>query len=121
MIRNQNRSEPYWGILGGWLLGSVVVLGIVGTAVLYFTTQTSVTCTVTDKDRTTTAEGVSDHRVYTEDCGTFKVGDEWLLGAFNASDTYSQIEIGDTYNFDVVGWRNGFLSLFPNILSATPR
>lgn len=78
-------------------------------------------CTVDDKDRTTqVVEGVASsvYRVYT-DCGIFNVEDAFFLGKFNSADTYADIEIGKTYLFETYGFRNGFFSWFPNIVSAT--
>lgn len=112
-------------------LGAVVLLAAVGVigggAALYNSTRTTERCTVDDKDRSikvhsdgsgnTTSQ--TDYRIYTSDCGVFTVGDNPFLLKFNSADTYSAIHKGSTYDFDVIGWRNGWFSMFPNILSAT--
>lgn len=70
------------------------------------------TCHVTGKDRTSEA-GM---RIYTEDCGTFVNSDSWLRGKTTSGDLYGRIQPEGVYTLRVVGWRNGFLSSFPNIL-----
>lgn len=72
-------------------------------------------CKVEDKDRAIDSSGNSSYRVYS-DCGVFEVADDMIEGQWNAADTYSKIDVGETYNFETIGWRNGFLSLFPNIV-----
>ncbi|UOR02022.1 DUF1523 family protein [Leucobacter allii] len=74
-------------------------------------------CTVEDKDRAIDSEGAPSYRVYT-DCGVFTIADNLFEGQFNSADTYSDLEIGATYELETIGWRNGFLSLFPNIVEA---
>lgn len=80
------------------------------------------TCTVSDKSATKNSSedgGGTDYRIYTEDCGTFAVGDSLTRGKWNSSDTYGKIKVGHTYKFNHYGYRNGFLSMFPNITEAT--
>lgn len=107
-----------------------LALGLIASVVYgvaYFSSQTELTnCVVSSKDRsvsvTSDGEGnvtsSTSHRVYTS-CGVFEVNDNLLLLKFNSADTYGFLEDGKSYNLKVVGWRNGFLSLFPNILEAT--
>lgn len=107
----------------------VILIALVASiiyAVAYSTSRsTAENCVVTDKDRSISVESdgegnvssKTNHRVYSS-CGVFTVDDAWWLGKFNSSDTYSQIEVGGTYNFDKIGFRNGFFSMFPNILEA---
>lgn len=82
--------------------------------------QTTQTCTVTDKDRTTVTprDGTSrsDSRIYTEQCGTMQVADLLTQGQFDSADIYASIEAGHTYKITTVGWRIPFLSAFPTIL-----
>lgn len=77
--------------------------------------QKDQTCTVESKDRST-SDGVSVYRVYTEQCGVLGIEDALFQGNFNSADVYSKIEEGKTYQFKTAGWRNGPLSLFPNII-----
>lgn len=101
-----------------WLPVAFFIIAIIGVPAHILTwgnTRETVTITVEDKDRTSNSEGGSDSRIYT-DKGVFAVGDDWLKGEFNSSDTYADLVVGGTYEVDTVGWRNGFLSMFPNIV-----
>lgn len=72
-------------------------------------------CTVTGK-YTAVVDKKSQNRLETS-CGVFQVSDEFVKGQWNSADTYAGIQIGKTYDFDAYGYRNGFLSLFPNVVS----
>lgn len=105
----------------GFAVLFVVVAGFILSAVgfgLYssFHTETFSNCKVEDKDRTSN-DGKSDMRVYTT-CGNFKVGDSWLSGTWHSSDTYREIKVGKTYDFDTRGIRVPLFSWFPNIIEA---
>jgi len=95
----------------------IVVAVVPAYGIIWSNTHTTVTCTVEEKDRTTKAKGGSDQRLYT-DCGVLSVADDWINGQWNSSDLYSQLDAGETYTFETVGWRNGFLSAFPNVVGA---
>jgi hypothetical protein len=73
-------------------------------------------CHVTEKDRVGTGSGHSEMRIYTSDCGTLVNRDSYWRGKTTSADTYAQITPGNAYSFRIAGWRNGFLSDFPNIL-----
>ena len=103
---------------GIFLLVGLMVLGLVGFSIYAATHDKTVAgCQVIDKDRTRTDDG-SDARIYTENCGTFKVGDSLLNGTFSSADTYAGIKVDKTYDFETVGFRIPFFSSFPNILKA---
>lgn len=74
-------------------------------------------CLVTDKY--VQVSGKSSAKIVASSCGVFMVEDELSQGNWNSADVYAQIEVGKTYDFEAYGPRNGFLSLFPNINSAT--
>ncbi len=102
-------------------LFAIVAVVVLGSGGLYLTTKHTETCTVASKERTThVSDGTSTQQklVYTNDCGTFTVDDAWYQGKFNSADTYGMLKDGKTYTLTVMGWRNGFFSWFPNILSA---
>ena len=80
----------------------------------------TMTCTVSDKDRSSTSKGKSVFRVYTEECDTLGIADNWLQGNFNSSDLYAKIKPGQRYTFQTVGYRNGFMSWFPEITRLEP-
>lgn len=94
---------------------AVLVLALVGFGVYggLRTTEHSA-CEVTDKDRTSNSEGKSSMRVYTT-CGTFEVADSVFVGRWDSADVYGDIEIGQTYDFTVRGFRIPIASTFPNI------
>lgn len=80
-------------------------------------------CTVTGKESVSTTNASSDmrtheYRVYTEECGTLKVADTLSYGRWDSSELYSQLKEGETYNILTGGYRNGFFSIFPNVLEA---
>lgn len=75
-------------------------------------------CQVVDKDRTSDGNGGSDMRVYTENCGNFSVADSLLSWTWHSSDTYREIEVGQTYDLKTRGIRVPFFSQFPNITEA---
>lgn len=50
-----------------------------------------------------------------ENINVFEITDSLALGRFNSADVYSGLEIGKTYAFTVVGERNEFYSIYPNI------
>lgn len=90
-----------------------------------FVKNEPVTCTVTDKDRSTASTesgSKSVFRIYTEGgdrCGTFGLADNPFAGNWNSADIYGRIKVGATYELETVGTRNGFMSWFPEITKAT--
>lgn len=93
---------------------AALVLSTTGCAAMY--PEHTAVCKVTGKDRTSNHNGGSDMRIYTANCGTFKVADAVSLGHFNSADTFGQIQEGHKYRFTYRGFRAGFFSAFPNIL-----
>lgn len=104
----------------------LVIVGAIFTAISSVTASAShSSCSVTDKDRTKNDEGGSEMRIYTKGCNgsasvkTFKVADNIFLGKFSSADTFAEIEVGGTYNFETRGYRVPLFSLFPNIVEVT--
>jgi hypothetical protein len=109
------------GLAASAIVIGLLVIGGIGAAVYAeHGNETTRTCTVTDKDRTTISNrdtGTrSDMRIYTEDCGTMQVSDLLTQGQFESADIYAAIEPSHTYEITTVGWRIGWLSAFPTIL-----
>lgn len=102
------------------VIGLLVIAGFGAAIYAEHGNETTQTCTITDKDRTTsvTRDGTSrsDTRIYTEQCGTVQVADLLTQGQFDSADIYASIETGHTYEITTVGWRVPFLSAFPTIL-----
>jgi len=112
-----------------WIaLGVVAVVAVIVTvSVLYFSSVRTVTdCTVDSKERYTEVSGDGDgvsteqKKILYTSCGVFTVDDNLFFGKFNSADTYGSLAEDETFDLEVVGWRNGLLSWFPNVLSATP-
>ena len=91
-------------------------LGGLGFSILNATHVEEHTCTVTEKDRTKNSDGSSDARIYTEDCGTLRVGDSLLSWTWSSADTFGQIDEGERYHFTTRGFRVPFFSMFPNVV-----
>jgi hypothetical protein len=103
----------------------VVAAGLIALAIGYFASvRTLDDCEVTAKDRSVSVssdsngnvKSTTDQRVYTS-CGVFTVTDNPLLLRFNSADTYGALVEGQTLDLEVIGWRVGLLSWFPNVLS----
>ncbi|MEN6551756.1 MAG: hypothetical protein ABFC34_02600 [Methanobacterium sp.] len=54
--------------------------------------------------------------VTTDNEGFFNM-ENFFFGKFNTRDIFNQLKVGGTYKIKYYGWRNGFNSGFPNMLS----
>lgn len=118
-MRNQRGSA-----LLGVLIIAAVIAAVTGGVALwksYYSEDTHTNCKVLSKDRTKNSDGNSDARVYTENCGTFQVKDTLVKGNFRSGDLYGSIQPDHVYDFTSIGWRNGFFSMFPNIIKVTAK
>lgn len=61
--------------------------------------------------------GMDTYKVYCNN-ETFKITDSVVLGRWNSSDFYGQLQVNKTYQFEVVGWRIPFFSEYRNIVKA---
>lgn len=108
------------GIIGFQIF--VVVMIVVGVlfSISRYNNKQTVKTKVTEKERiiTSGADGnvESYYLIFTE-AGTFKLEDDIIYGNFNSSDWYGQIRQDSTYTFDLVGYRIGFMSEYPNIVN----
>ena len=97
----------------------VIVLFIIAALILPpMLTSETITITVTDKERVMQGSGEnasSKYLVFTE-TEVFENTDCLVLWKFNSSDVYGQLEIGETYQVQVYGWRIPFLSMYRNIV-----
>lgn len=76
-------------------------------------------CTVTGKESISSSrDKTHEYRVYTAECGTLKVADTLTQGRWDSSEFYSKLKEGEKYDMLTGGYRNGPLSMFPNILEA---
>lgn len=97
------------------LLISILFSLITGCSSNHFEERVMESCKVNDKESVKTQES-HQYRVYTT-CGTFKIEDSFYLMRFDSADLYGSIELNKKYDFTIYGTRNGFLSMFPNIIS----
>ena len=85
--------------------------------------ETTIIRTVTDKEVKRQGETNDIYLIYTKDeqgdVEVLMIDDNILLGHFNSSDLYAEVEIDKTYEFVVTGSRNQVLSWYPNIHSLT--
>lgn len=119
MNHRHGRGIAAWGFILIFVLGVVLVAGY---NILWLNSKGTWECTVDSKERTVKVQdgnSTQQKLVYT-DCGAFEVQDALVLGKFNSADTYASLQEGETYELTTYGWRNGFLSLFPNITEAVP-
>lgn len=99
---------------------AVLILVIICQSYFIKNTSTIVISKVTGKERVTTNgtdnKVESKYLVFTE-AETFECTDQILVGKYNSSDVYGQIEIGKKYKFTVYGVRIPFLSQYRNIVN----
>ena len=106
---------------------AVFIFWNLGTVILQNSNETTHTGRVTDKVRVSYGHIWNTHKflIFTIDDETntvrvFENTDSLPYGKFNSADHFARIEVGKTYNFRVVGFRLPFLSMFKNIIEATP-
>lgn len=108
----------------GCIVGIVIVVIILIMAISipscssYYSTKTY-TATVTDKQVKNYSDD-SKYLVYTKlengETRVFSIEDSFIKGRFNSSDVWPDIQVGKTYEFECIGWRNQFMSWYENIL-----
>src|SRR5699024_6375362 len=91
------------------------ILALTGCAPNHFEERVMESCKVNDKESVKTQDS-HQYRVYTS-CGTFKIEDSLYLMRIDSADIYGSIEKDKKYDFKIHGTRNGFLSMFPNVIS----
>jgi hypothetical protein len=103
-------------IVAGVAIGAVLL----AYPIAYGVSDRDITCTVTEKDRSSDGEGGSLYRIYTEECGVLSNEDSLLQFKWNSADVQSKVKVGETYTFNVNGWRVPFFSSFPNVDTVEP-
>ncbi|MDR6868747.1 hypothetical protein J2Y69_003371 [Microbacterium resistens] len=93
---------------------AVSALALTGCGIQYSEDTTG--CLVTDKY--VTVSNKASQKMIASSCGVFTVEDELSQGQWNSADLYAALEVGKVYDFEAYGFRNGFLSAFPNIAAA---
>jgi hypothetical protein len=115
MDRLVDHFELFLGIAGLVIVAGFIFLAFWMTNAWVNTTHGYHACMVTNKE-SVNKDKTHEYRVYTENCGVFTVKDEAWLGLYNSADTYAKIKTDKSYDFQTVGWRNGFFSSFENIV-----
>ena len=96
----------------GLILGAILAIGLIIFTIVYALNKDTVIATVTDKQ----VRGESGtYYVYTDE-EVFVVKDSPFYFRWDSSDDWSLIEIGETYEFDVTGYRIPILSKYRNII-----
>lgn len=106
-----------------WIIGVVaIILAIVIIVPLwssYYSTKTYIV-TVTDKD-IKNYNNDSKYLVFTKlengETKVFSIEDSLFKWRFDSSDVYADIEVGETYEIEVIGWRIEFFSAYENIMT----
>ena len=81
-----------------------------------YTNEKIIDCaTILEKERILSEES-SYYLIYT-DKGEFTIQDELFRGNFKSSKWYGKLQKNKIYSFKVGGYRNGVLSMYPNIHS----
>lgn len=100
----------------------VVALSVIFSVFPSFNDHTY-TATVTDKERIVKNQDEEVDSYYLIFCKDdegnyyeFKNEDNFLRLKFNSSSVYNQLEVGETYQFTVVGFRIGLFSWYENII-----
>lgn len=103
--------------LKAWLIVGAILLAIsVGCCLVYRTTESTATITVSKAERVTSGKS-SYYLVWSQQGEVYTVADSWAYLQWDASDRYGKLEVGKTYNVKVAGWRWNFLSWYRNVLS----
>ena len=104
-------------------MGLLLVVALIGGAVYGVSSalhrEDAYNCRVIDKEAVASGDS-NEYRVYTENCDTLTVSDSLFAKRWNSSNTYAQIEPGQTYDFYLQGYRVPLISQFKNILEVTP-
>ncbi len=115
---NWSRRRSYNNIFTMFIAGSILV----GTAiflaspVIYIAavrnSAKDISITVVDKERGSDSKATL---IFADD-KTYSVSDSLSFWHFNSSDVYRQLEVGNTYNCKVAGWRIPIISSYENII-----
>lgn len=98
--------------VGGAILGILLVVLLCAYPLF---TQADVSVTVKDKERITQGKS-SRYLVWSEEGEVYENTDYLLLGKFNSSDLYGELEEGKTYECHVAGLRIPILSKYRNLI-----
>jgi len=128
MIRNRNQRNHMFnfnksmfkivGIFVAFIF--IVVIGFMVATGVSAQSPEAMNCTVSSKERVTeVSDGQSVTRllINTEDCGTLEIGSAMFSGNWSPNSTYSSIQEGKTYRFEVYGFNIDVMNQFKQIKS----
>lgn len=72
---------------------------------------------IANKYGTMVIDNANELMLVTKDGEGFFNNENFLFQKFNTRDVFNQLKVGGTYKIRYYGWRNGFNSGFPNVLS----
>ena len=117
--KKQNRNKKIVEVI----FTIMVILITIGFCKSYYSTKTY-TVIVTDKN-IKNARNTSQYLVFTKlesgETKTFAISDNLIKWRWNSSDVYAEIEVGKTYQLEVIGWRVPILSRYENIIKFSPQ
>ncbi len=109
------RRFPWWLVVA--FVAVILIFVAIPTAYVIALKQSAkyVTITVDGKESVSKDKG-HEYRVYTEDA-VYVVSDSLVFWNWRAADRYNKLKQGETYRCLTAGWRIGFFSAFPNLIS----
>lgn len=111
------KAKKGWvGVLAIAIIVAACIIGICVLAAPYYN-ESEVTFVINEKERVVDRDGSGARYLIWSDDETFENVDSLIKGKFNSSDLYGQLTVGKKYSCKVYGWRNGFLSMYRNLIS----
>lgn len=99
------------------VMAAVLVVIFVGLFCAGYYQEEDVVITVKDKERVVDRGGESArYLIWSKEGDVYENVDTFIKFKFNSSDIYGQLEKDKTYVCRVYGWRNGFFSMYRNIV-----
>lgn len=104
-----------FGCLGFILVTLIVLVGLCAYPFVLKQSAKHQVVTIKGKESVSKDDG-HEYRVYTRD-QVFVVKDSLVFWNWRAADRYNMLEVGKSYDCLTAGWRVGFFSAFPNLIS----
>ncbi len=102
--------------VGYIFFGVIFFVGFIIFAPLYYFSKKETVCTFRSKERIVEKDN-SRYLIYCNE-GIFQDTDSWVFFKFDSSDIYNVFfKVGKKYKIKTAGWRNDFLSMYPNVIS----
>lgn len=109
--------DPLYLFYGAIALVIVLFIGsLIFFSVYKSTNKHDVTFTVNKTERVQDRNGQgAKYMVYTDN-GVYQNTDSVLNNKYNSADLYNELKVGKKYTCTAVGFRNGFFSMFENLI-----